>query len=52
MKEPENEDAAGLRRFLSETRIRTDLMQIFGRLQTTRGFNCRPAKQAGVVVGN
>src|ERR1044072_5830238 len=52
MKKPENEDAAGLRRFLSETRIRTDLVQVFGRLQATRGCNRRPAKQAGVVVGN
>src|SRR5215216_2877978 len=52
MKEPENEDTACFRRFLSETRIRTNLMQLFGRLHTTRGFNRRPAKLAGVVVGD
>src|SRR6185295_3154776 len=52
MKESENEDAAGLRRFLSETRIRADLVQVFGGLHATRGFNCRPAEQAGVVVGD
>src|SRR5215510_12926100 len=52
MKKPQNEDTPRLRRLFPRACISTNLVQVFGSLHATRGFNRRPAKPAGVVVGN